>query len=114
MSEELLKEVLDGVCLPLSAEELEKQVGNPLMNLSSGEAQRVRLARGLLQDAELFIFDEPLNGIDSTTKEKILTFLEGFLCDKTVIFVTHDESELRWVQRIYRMEAGILSESHAV
>ena len=64
-----------------------------IRQLSGGQQQRVFLARALAQDAEIYILDEPLKGVDAKT-EKILMELLRDLADsgKTVIAVHHDLS----------------------
>lgn len=64
-----------------------------IRQLSGGQQQRVFLARALAQDAQIYILDEPLKGVDAKT-EKILMQLLRDLADngKTVIAVHHDLS----------------------
>ncbi|MFW5720081.1 MAG: hypothetical protein ACOCXT_03585 [Candidatus Dojkabacteria bacterium] len=47
------------------------------------------MARGLLQNADIYLLDEAFTGIDENTKAKVFTYLQGFLKTKTVIMVTH-------------------------
>lgn len=61
-------------------------------NLSSGERQRIILARGLSREAKIYIFDEPTNFLDNETK-KIVNNLIFSLKDKTVIVISHDRDE---------------------
>lgn len=64
-----------------------------IRQLSGGQQQRVFLARALAQDAQIYILDEPLKGVDAKT-ERILMHLLRELADlgKTVIAVHHDLS----------------------
>jgi ABC-type Mn2+/Zn2+ transport system ATPase subunit len=59
--------------------------------LSGGQQQRVFLARALLQDAEVYLLDEPFSGVDVPTQTLVLRVL-GDLCHagKTIVFATHD------------------------
>lgn len=59
--------------------------------LSGGQQQRVFLARALVQDAEVYLLDEPFTGVDVPSQSLILGVLRQ-LCEtgKTVIFATHD------------------------
>lgn len=59
--------------------------------LSGGQQQRVFLARALLQQAEVFLLDEPFTGVDIPTQALVLNIL-GDLRDagKTIVFATHD------------------------
>jgi len=72
-----------------------RQIGQ----LSGGQQQRLFIARALLQDADIYLLDEPLAGIDATSEEVILGILRS-LRDrgKTVVVVHHD---LTTVEKIY-------------
>lgn len=59
--------------------------------LSGGQQQRVFLARALVQDAEIFIMDEPFVGVDAATEKAIVALLKELrLQGKTVLVVHHD------------------------
>jgi manganese/zinc/iron transport system ATP- binding protein len=59
--------------------------------LSGGQQQRVFLARALLQDAEVFLLDEPFTGVDVPTQALVLQVLSDLRqTGKTIIFATHD------------------------
>ncbi|HXH18830.1 MAG TPA: ABC transporter ATP-binding protein, partial [Chitinophagales bacterium] len=62
-----------------------------IARLSGGQQQRVFLARSLAQDADLYLMDEPFNGIDATTEAAILSILREMRSKgKTIIVVHHD------------------------
>jgi len=63
--------------------------------ISSGEAQRVSLARSLLSNPDLLLLDEPLSNIDQNFKEEIQVKLKQILIEQkiTTIIVTHDSYE---------------------
>ncbi len=64
-----------------------RQIGE----LSGGQQQRVFLARALCQQAEIFLMDEPLVGVDVTTEERIIQLLQNLAeHGKTLIVVHHD------------------------
>lgn len=66
-------------------------VRRPIAQLSGGQQQRVLLARSLVQGAEIFMLDEPFQGVDAPTERAIIDVLDG-LADqgKTIIVVHHD------------------------
>lgn len=65
----------------------ERQIGQ----LSGGQQQRVFLARALVQDARLYLLDEPFSGVDAATEKAIVQLLKELKKDgKTVICVHHD------------------------
>jgi len=62
----------------------------PIGHLSGGEKQRMFLARALAREADIFLLDEPFNGVDATTEKVILRYLEELKeSGKTVVMVHH-------------------------
>lgn len=62
-----------------------------ISQLSSGQQQRVFLARALIQDATVYLMDEPFQGVDATTERAIVTLLQELRENgKTVVVVHHD------------------------
>jgi manganese/zinc/iron transport system ATP- binding protein len=65
--------------------------GRQISQLSGGQQQRVFLARALAQDAEIYLMDEPLAGVDAVTERAIIDLLSTLRSGgKTVICVHHD------------------------
>jgi manganese/zinc/iron transport system ATP- binding protein len=65
----------------------ERQIGQ----LSGGQQQRVFLARALVQDADLYLLDEPFAGVDAATEKAIIAVLKSLRdAGKTVVAVHHD------------------------
>lgn len=60
--------------------------------LSEGQAQRIAIARALLQPGRIVLFDEACSALDDATEAKILDNLEKKLVGRTVIWITHDNS----------------------
>jgi manganese/zinc/iron transport system ATP- binding protein len=62
-----------------------------ISQLSGGQQQRVFLARALVQDAEVFLMDEPFQGVDATTERAVVELLRSLReTRKTVVAVHHD------------------------
>ncbi len=62
-----------------------------ISQLSGGQQQRVFLARALVQDAHIYLMDEPLQGVDATTERTIIDLLRTLRSlGKTVVVVHHD------------------------
>lgn len=62
-----------------------------ISRLSGGQQQRVFLARALAQNADLYLMDEPFNGIDATTESAIIGILREMQNQgKTIVVVHHD------------------------
>lgn len=70
---------------------LEDYADRQIGQLSGGQQQRVFVARALAQDPQIFLMDEPLNGVDAITEETILSILEDLKKEgKTIVMVHHD------------------------
>ena len=62
-----------------------------ISQLSGGQQQRVFLARALIQDAQIYLMDEPFQGVDATTEQAIVTLLQDLKKEgKTMVVVHHD------------------------
>jgi ABC-type transport system involved in cytochrome bd biosynthesis, fused ATPase and permease components len=79
--------------------------------LSGGELRRLAIARALLHNGDLWLLDEPTEGLDATTEQQILTLLRQVSQGKTVIMVTHRLSGLATMDRICVMDQGQIIES---
>lgn len=80
--------------------------------LSGGERQRVLLARTLVADPDLYLLDEPANGVDPATEEQLMALLERLAADgRTVIVATHDlAGVMAHFQRVVCMNRGIVAD----
>lgn len=71
----------------------------PIADLSGGQQQRVFIARALVQEADLYVLDEPMAGVDAVTEAAIVALLKGLRdAGRTVIVVHHD---LQTVQKYF-------------
>jgi len=71
---------------------LDRQIGQ----LSGGQQQRVFLARALAQEADLYLLDEPLAGVDAATERTVIDVLKALRTEgKAVVAVHHDLSTVR-------------------
>ncbi|CAN5677257.1 metal ABC transporter ATP-binding protein [soil metagenome] len=65
--------------------------GRQISQLSGGQQQRVFLARALAQDADIYLMDEPFQGVDATTERAVIEILRELRASgKTVVAVHHD------------------------
>jgi len=71
--------------------------------LSEGQAQRIAIARALLQPGRIMIFDEACSALDNDTERRILDNLDSRLKDRTVIWITHDNSVRERMQETIEM-----------
>lgn len=73
---------------------LERKVINAKVNtLSGGMKRRIAIARALIFDADIYIFDEPAKGLDEDNKLKTIEYILKVTKDKSVLYITHDKSE---------------------
>ncbi len=89
-----------------------------ISQLSGGQQQRVFLARALVQDATVYLMDEPFQGVDATTERAIVELLQELRANgKTVVVVHHDlqtvEDYFDWVMllNIRRIASGPVAET---
>lgn len=73
-------------------------------SLSSGEKQRLGLARALLHDGEMLLMDEPTSNLDSLNEGAILRAIATETQQKTVILISHRKGTLSFADRILEME----------
>ena len=77
--------------------------------LSTGMAARVSLARAVAYDADVYLMDEPFKSLDAGIKQTVVSYLRGFLSDKTALIISHDSAEAALMGAdVYRMENGML------
>ncbi len=74
--------------------------------LSGGMKQRVSIARALAYDPQILLMDEPFQGLDPETKEATADFVFHCMQGKTVLMVTHDESDLVRCQTVLRLNGN--------
>lgn len=109
-----LNEVLHQVGLSHLAEHdegLNAWMGEGGRPLSGGELRRLAIARALLHNGDLWLLDEPTEGLDATTEQQILALLQQVAHGKTLIMVTHRLSGLSAMDRICVMDQGQIIES---
>ncbi|WP_282442376.1 ABC transporter ATP-binding protein [Pelotomaculum terephthalicicum] len=90
---------------------LDKRLNHYPSQLSSGEQQRVSIARSLINDPELVLADEPTGNLDSTNTQEIIKLMKELCAEKRVAFliVTHD-NEITWAaDRVLYLNNGELN-----
>jgi len=71
----------------------------------------VKIARAIYKNAPIIIFDESTSSLDSKTEEKILTDIEQLLKNKTILWIAHRLSTLRFTDRIIVFDQGKVVET---
>lgn len=99
--------VSEFVSKDLSFQQLLEENGS---NLSNGERQRIILARALVKEGDIYIFDEAFSQIDSRQTIKIMQNMFNYLSDKTVIVISHRVREQKLFNRLLKLENGKINE----
>lgn len=79
-------------------------------NLSGGQRQRLALARALLHDSPIYIFDEATSNIDADSENEIMEQIKQLAETKTVILISHRLANCAGADTIYAMESGAVIE----
>ena len=105
-SEKRLREVLHTACADFVLalpQGLDTRVGESGYGLSEGQAQRLAVARALLQPGKICIFDEVTSALDADTARKLVDNLLREGQDKIQVFVTHDPMLMQHCRKILRL-----------
>lgn len=93
--------------LPLN---YETNIGDDGRNLSSGQKQRLLIARAIYKNPDFLFFDEATNALDATNEKYILQNIEKFIKDKTAIIIAHRLSTVKNADKIVVLEQGEIVE----
>ncbi|MBL7744520.1 MAG: ABC transporter ATP-binding protein [Chitinophagaceae bacterium] len=91
-------------------QQYETQIGERGVTLSGGQKQRISIARALVKDPGLVIFDDCLSAVDARTEKEIIGHLNEYLEDKTAIIITHRMFSLLSFDKIVVLEEGEIIE----
>lgn len=91
-------------------EGLETKIAEQASNLSGGQRQRLCIARALLHDSDIYIFDEATSNIDVESEEIIVDLIKKLKREKTVIQITHRLANVVESDEIYMMDSGNIIE----
>ena len=81
-------------------------LGERGVTLSGGQIQRISIARALIKDPMILLFDDCLSAVDADTEEKILSHLNRISQDKTTCIVSHRVSSVKNADKIIVLEDG--------
>ena len=85
-------------------------VGERGVTLSGGQKQRISIARALIKQPSIVLFDDCLSAVDTTTEQTILGYMNDALADKTAIIITHRIYGLLRFDRIIVLDNGEMTE----
>ena len=89
---------------------LDTRVESNASNFSGGQKQRLALARALLHDTPVYIFDEATSNIDADSEEAIMTAVKQIAKEKTVILISHRLANVTDSDAIYMLKDGKIIE----
>jgi len=92
-------------------ESYQTRVGDIGGKLSSGEKQRISIARALLKNAPIIILDEPTSALDTESEVAVQQAIDALVQDKTVIVITHRLSTISGAQQIIVLADGQVAEN---
>ena len=85
-------------------------LGERGINLSGGQIQRISIARGLIKDPDIILFDDCLSSVDTDTEENILNNLATKFNKKTKLIISHRISSVKTADRILVIKDGMIIE----
>ena len=86
-------------------------VGDDGRSLSSGQRQRLLIARAIYKNADFLFFDEATNALDATNEKFILQNINQFIHNKTALIIAHRLSTVKHADKIVVLEDGYVAES---
>ena len=89
---------------------LQTELQEKASNLSGGQCQRLVIARALLKDGEVYIFDEATSNIDIESEELIMDVIHEIAKTKTVLLISHRLANVVDSDQIYFLKAGKIAE----
>ncbi len=91
-------------------EGLETRVGKNGIKLSGGQRQRISIARMIIADPNIVIFDESTSALDTQTEARLFENLQKFLAERTTIIIAHRLSTIENADYIYLLDEGHIKE----
>ena len=88
----------------------ETVVGGELAPLSAGQRQRIAIARALVKNFRVLIFDEGMNAVDAASRGRILEELRRLAPGRAIVIITHDLEVLRQCNTVVVMSPGALED----
>lgn len=113
--EDVVKRALEAACALDFVEEMpqgiDTLIGDRGVKLSGGQRQRLAIARALLKDPPILIFDEATSSLDSESERLITQAISNLLSGRTVVLIAHRLSTIRQADIINVVEGGRIVQS---
>ena len=97
--ENFINELPDGI---------DTEIGLAIKQLSSGQKQRIAIARTIYNDREIMIFDEATNALDEENERVIIENIKNLKSSKTIIIISHNKKNLEICDKKYLIEDKVL------
>lgn len=88
----------------------ETMVGERGVTLSGGQQQRISIARAILKQPQLLVFDDCLSAVDTETEDEILGNLRRIMRGKTTVIISHRVSTVRHADQLIVLDEGVIRE----
>ena len=113
-SEEMIKKAASNAVVQNEIEQFSQKyktiIGERGVTLSGGQKQRISIARALMKEHEIVIFDDCLSAVDAKTESQIINKLDSYLKNKTAIIITHRIFSLFNFDKIILLKDGAVAE----
>jgi ABC-type multidrug transport system fused ATPase/permease subunit len=90
---------------------LDTVLGDRGGKLSTGQRQRLSIARAVVRDAPILILDEPTASLDAATEQRVMANLSEWGRDRAIFLITHRISTIRRADNILYLDEGRIIES---
>src|SRR5204863_1612459 len=92
-------------------DKFDTMVGERGITLSGGQQQRISIARAILKQPQILIFDDCLSAVDTETEDEILGNLRRIMNGKTTVIISHRVSSVRYADKIIVLDDGNVVEA---
>ena len=90
------------------------KVGDSGSNISGGQKQRIAIARALYNDPAMLILDEGTSSLDTKNEEKIISEMDQYKKNKTVIIISHRKNPLKYCDTVHIMKSGKINQTFSI
>lgn len=90
---------------------IDTKVGESGIKLSGGQKQRLAIARALLRNSPIIIFDESTSSLDNFAQEEVKKSIDALKGHSTIVIVAHRLSTIKNVDKIFFLDNGVIQDS---